>query len=253
MAPMRLAILADIHGNRLALDAVLADLAAQGGAGAIVDLGDCVSGPLWPAETARRLAGLRALTVRGNHDRAVALTAREAMGPSDAFAHDALSPEEREALGRLPMTLEVAPGVLACHGTPDRDETYLVETVRDGGIAPDAPDAVEGRLAGTGARIVLCGHSHRTELVRLPNGALIINPGSVGAPGYEDPAEPAHVSEAGSPHARYALLDLPDDAGAEPVVTFLAVPYDHEAAARRAEALGRPDWARALRTGFMSP
>jgi hypothetical protein len=35
-------------------------------------------------------------------------------------------------------------------------------------------------------------------------------------------------------------------------VTFLAVPYDNEAAARRAEELGQPDWARALRTGFMS-
>jgi predicted phosphodiesterase len=246
---MRLAILADIHGNRLALDAVLADLAATGGAGAIVDLGDCVSGPLWPAETAARLADLRAMTVRGNHDRTVATAAREAMGPSDALAYDALSPEAREALGRLPMTMEVAPGVLACHGTPHHDETYLIEAVRDGGIVPDAPDAVAGRLGGTSARVVLCGHSHRPGLMRLASGVTVLNPGSVGCPAYHDPTPPAHVSESGSPHARYAILELADDA--PPTVSFRGVAYDAEDAARRAQANGRPDWAHALRTGFM--
>jgi predicted phosphodiesterase len=251
---MRLAVLADIHGNVLALEAVLADLARRGGADRVVDLGDCVAGPLWPRETMERLEALGAMMVRGNHDRQVATLDPSAMGSSDRVAHAALSPEQRARLGALPMTLALAPGILACHATPAHDETYLVEAVSGGRLVRDHPAAIVRRLGDVGtARIVLCGHSHRTELVRLPNGALIINPGSVGAPGYEDPAEPAHVSEAGSPHARYALLDLPDDAGAEPVVTFLAVPYDHEAAARRAEALGRPDWARALRTGFMSP
>ncbi|CEJ09983.1 Calcineurin-like phosphoesterase superfamily domain protein [bacterium YEK0313] len=47
---MRLAVIADIHGNVLALDAVLADVAGRG-ADRIVNLGDCVSGPLWPRET----------------------------------------------------------------------------------------------------------------------------------------------------------------------------------------------------------
>ncbi|TIW76192.1 MAG: metallophosphoesterase, partial [Mesorhizobium sp.] len=48
---MRIAVLADIHGNLLALDAVLDDLNRRGGADVTVDLGDCVSGPLWPRET----------------------------------------------------------------------------------------------------------------------------------------------------------------------------------------------------------
>ena len=69
---MGIAVLADTHGNRLALDAVLIDLERRGGAERTVNLGDCVSGPLWPAETMERLATLDALTVLGNHDREVA-------------------------------------------------------------------------------------------------------------------------------------------------------------------------------------
>ena len=62
---MRVAVIADIHGNLLALEAVLADLKGRG-ADLVVDLGDCASGPLWPRETMERLHGLEALTVRGN-------------------------------------------------------------------------------------------------------------------------------------------------------------------------------------------
>ncbi|CAH2407389.1 hypothetical protein MES5069_60041 [Mesorhizobium escarrei] len=77
---MRIAVLADIHGNVLALDAVLDDLRQRGGADLVVNLGDCVSGPLWPRETMERLEALALPTVRGNHDRRVARdTADEAM------------------------------------------------------------------------------------------------------------------------------------------------------------------------------
>ncbi|CAH2405148.1 hypothetical protein MES4922_40086 [Mesorhizobium ventifaucium] len=69
---MRIAVLADIHGNVLALDAVLDDLRQRGGADLVVNLGDCVSGPLWPRETMERLEALALPTVRGNHDRRVA-------------------------------------------------------------------------------------------------------------------------------------------------------------------------------------
>jgi predicted phosphodiesterase len=65
---MRLAILADIHGNVLALEAVLTDLEHRR-VDEVVNLGDCVSGPLWPRETAQLLMRLDWRTVRGNHDR----------------------------------------------------------------------------------------------------------------------------------------------------------------------------------------
>lgn len=248
---MRIAVLADVHGNRLALDAVLADLERRGGAGRVVNLGDCVSGPLWPAETMGRLVALDCVAVRGNHDRIVAEGPPGAMVASDRFAFDALAPYQRAWLGALPATASAARGVLACHATPAHDETYLIEEVRDGRLVRGSAAAIAGRLGDVGPnRVVLCGHSHRPDLVRLPGGVLVLNPGSVGCPAYDDPSGPAaHVSEAGSPHARYALLGIGD--GEEPEVAFVAVPYASEDAARRAEANGRPDWARALRTGFV--
>lgn len=67
----RLALISDIHGNIRALEAVLADVKTRG-ADAIVNLGDCVTSPLWPRETCDLPESLSLSTVRGNHDRALA-------------------------------------------------------------------------------------------------------------------------------------------------------------------------------------
>ena len=245
---MRIAIIADVHGNLPALEAVLADLERRG-ADLIVDLGDCACGPLWPRETMERLSRLDALTVRGNHDRQVAELPPGEMGPSDRFALRELTKEQRAALGELPMTRFIAPGVLACHGTPARDDLYLIEEVVHGRLVRDTVDGISTRLGSAEAKIVLCGHSHRADLVRLANGALILNPGSVGSPAYDDAGPPAHVSEAGTPHARYAVLEESRKRGL--TVDFIAVTYPFEEAARRAAGNGRDEWAHALRTGFM--
>jgi hypothetical protein len=58
------------------------------------------------------------------------------------------------------------------------------------------------RLGPIDQRIVVLGHSHRPDLVRLPNGTTVVNPGSVGCPAYQDPTGQAHVSESGTPQAR---------------------------------------------------
>lgn len=247
---MRVAIIADIHGNILALEAVLADLAQRGGADLTVNLGDCVSGPLWPRETIERLEALGWPTVRGNHDRRVGKDPLDRMGRSDRYAHDALSADQRDRLAALPLTLAVAPSVLAFHARPDHDEKYFADSITDGRLVRAPLVAITRRLRSLepGLRVLLCGHSHRPELLRLPDGPMIFNPGSVGCPAYEDPAEPAHVSEQGSPHARYGLLDL-DAELAE--FSMIAVAYDHEAAAQRADENDRPEWAHALRTGLM--
>jgi predicted phosphodiesterase len=245
---MRVAVIADIHGNLLALEAVLADLKRRG-ADLIVDLGDCASGPLWPRETMERLAGLNALTVRGNHDRQVAELAPEELGASDCFAFGELTKHQRAALGELPMTRFVAPDILACHATPTRDDVYLIEEVEHGRLRRGAPDSIGKRLGAVKAGIVLCGHSHRPDLVRLQNGSMILNPGSVGGPAYDDTGPHAHVSESGSPHARYAFVEKRSKSS--PTIEFIAITYDFEEAARRAEKNGRNEWAHALRTGFM--
>ena len=77
----------------------------------------------------------------------------------------------------------------------------------------------------------------------------IVNPGSVGSPGYRDTHPFAHVIEAGTPDARYAILEL---AGGNWRVTFRHVPYDHAAMAALARQNGQPELASALATGWIS-
>ncbi|MGO4405342.1 metallophosphoesterase [Bosea sp. RAF48] len=250
---MRIAVLADIHGNVLALDAVLEDLRRRGGAELFVNLGDSVSGPLWPRETMERLQALNLPTVRGNHDRRVAAGPHDEMWASDLYARERLTAAQREVLFTQPLTLEIAPGVIAFHARPDDDEKYLADTVVNSQLVRAPLAAIRRRLKALdpGCRIALCGHSHRAELIRIPDGPIIFNPGSIGCPAYDDSTPPAHVSEQGSPHARYGIVTL-DGAGQPDLFEAIAVDYDHEAAARQAEHAGRPEWAHALRTGFMS-
>jgi predicted phosphodiesterase len=242
---MRLGVIADVHGNSLALEAVLADLARRGVTTAI-NLGDLVSGPLWPRETLDLLDRAGIPAVRGNHDRWVA---EGGEGRSDAFARAALDPAACAWLGALPRQAEPLPGVLAFHARPQDDNAYLLEDVRDGRLVPAAQEAVAARLGGVRAGLILCAHSHQAAIRALPDGRVVLNPGSVGCPAYDDPDRPAHVSETGAPFARYAVAEV---AGGRLVAAeFVALPYDHAAAAARAAAHGRPDWAHALATGTM--
>jgi predicted phosphodiesterase len=245
---MRIAVIADIHGNLLALEAVLAD-SARFAPDMMVDLGDCISGPLWPRETFEKLETLALPTVRGNHDRKVAGTSPESMWASDRIAYEALSSAQRAKLGAIPFTLEIAPGIKAFHASPLNDESYLLDMVSNGKVVRAPVAGIVEKLSGVEARLVLCAHSHRQELVTLPSGQTVVNPGSVGCPGYEDTRHPAHVMETGAPHARYAIIDVSD--GQLKDVTFRAVSYNHEAAALQALSFGAIGWAHALRTGFM--
>lgn len=241
------AVIADIHGNLPALEAVLADIAARGITD-IIDLGDCVSGPLWPAETCDRLMGLDAPTVRGNHDRWVADLPDEQLGLTDRYTRRALEQRHMSWLRGLPSQ-QAMPGILAVHGMPGDDNRYLLERVADCHLVMDTPAAIAARLGDT-PPLVLCGHSHLPRLVRLPDGPTVLNPGSVGCPAYQDPSGDPHVSEAASPHARYAIVRrIAATIGAE----LIAVEYDHRAASARAAALGRSDWAHALATGYAVP
>jgi predicted phosphodiesterase len=244
---MRLAVIADIHGNLPALEAVLADIAPRG-VDRIINLGDCVSGPLWPRETMELLDARGIPGVRGNHDRWLAETPRARMYPSDAFAFDRLTAAQVGALGALPPRIDLGDGVVGVHGTPRDDNEYLLEDIIDGRLAPAPPAAVVDRLGTLQAGLVLCAHSHQPRLVQARGGLQVLNPGSVGCPGYVDPTPPAHVSEAGSPHARYALLTRLE---ARWTVEFIAAAYDWDAASKRAAENGRDEWARALATGFV--
>lgn len=241
----RLAVLADIHGNADALAAVLADVAGQG-ADAVLVLGDHFSGPLAAHETWHLLGARDLLALRGNHDRYLIETPRQAMGLSDAAAHDDLPPEALAWIAGLAPVLHL-PGILACHGTPASDETYLLERITpEGGVAlRDLPE-VAAALEGGGTGLVLCAHSHLPSSLRLPDGRQVVNPGSVGCPAYTDDAPVPHVVASGFPDASYAVLT----AGARGwAVDLRRVPYDATRMIACARARGRPEWAEALATG----
>ena len=156
---MKIAVLADIHGNVAALDAVLADL-DQRKPDLVVDLGDRVSGPLWPRETMERLEGLNALAVRGNHDRQVSTLSPDAMGASDRYAFAELRSDQRKRLEELPLVLEPAPGVLAVPGRaavpiPSGEGKAALPDARGArGAAEGEPERAQARRAnrrGAGA------------------------------------------------------------------------------------------------------
>ena len=242
---VRLAVLSDIHGNLVALEAVLADLRGRA-PDLTVNLGDCATGPLWPLETMELLDGLALPTVRGNHDRWLAVAADDDPSASVRFTREVLGDARRHELAALPPTIAPCDGVLAVHGTPASDTDYLLEELVDGRLALARPATIEARLGDARASLVLCGHSHLAGIAGLPDGTVVLNPGSVGAPRYADNADPT-VAEAGSTHARYAIATR---RGGRWSVELHAVAYDRDRAVAQARRNGRPDWVRGfLREG----
>ena len=190
--------------------------------------------------------GLDLPTIRGNHERQVLTFALDRMGLSDKRARLTLRDDQLAWLAALPETLRLSDDVLLVHGTPDSDLMYFLESVTDQGVRPATLDEVAERAGGADAPLILCGHTHVPRAVRLADGRLIVNPGSVGLPAYDDDHPFPHVIENGSPHARYATVS--NESGSWEA-SFHMVAYDWEQAARDAEAHDRLDWINALRTG----
>jgi predicted phosphodiesterase len=236
---MRLAIIADVHGNLVALEAVLADLRERA-PDVVVNLGDSVTGPLWPSETFALLESLRLPTVRGNHDRWLTELSPEAMPRTVRSTYEALRPAQRAALHGFPTSVEIERGILAVHGTPASDVEYLLEEAVDGRLSLVTAGTLSERLGAVSAGLVLCGHSHLQHSALAPGNRLVVNPGSVGCPRYADNDEP-FIAEAGSPHARYAVATRRTGRWS---VEMVALDYDWSVVVERARANQREDWAR---------
>ena len=236
---MRFAVISDVHGNSLALDAVLDDIGRQG-VDAVFCLGDHVSGPVDPAGAAERLMALSGLSIRGNHDRWTIDLSLKGSGKIDAFARSQLSQTQLAWLAALPATAQHDDGVFLCHGTPVDDETPWLDQFYSGRTATLPNETQVADIAGAlDYELLLCGHTHIPRSVRLADGRVIVNPGSVGMQLVQ-----------GSPDARYAIIER---RAAGWHITLLAVPYDHEAAARLAAGNGFPQWAASLTGGWVGP
>lgn len=244
---MRIAIVADIHGNLPALEAVAADIKRQG-ADLIVNLGDSLSGPLLPLETAQYLMSAGWLSLAGNHERQVLTHSAEQRSASDEYTYSQLSDHELAWLRTQQPTHQLSEDVFLCHGTPTSDTHYFLDNAIEGGTRPASDSEIESRLAGVKANVVACGHTHIARSVRSRSGQLLCNPGSVGLPAYDDSYPVNHLVESGSPDARYAIIERLKVAWHACLYT---VPYDYEIVARLAEKRNRHEWAYALRTGYM--
>ena len=242
----RFAVVSDIHGNLPALEAVLADMAGRRVEG-VINLGDNLSGPLWPVETARVLMQQDWLNVQGNHDWNLLYKDPAALSLSDNYAYQVLDDSIRAWLKTLSASLTLPEGILAFHGIPAVENGYLLETTENGRVRLATPAEISQSLAGAAASLLLCGHSHTPRTVQH-KGMLIVNPGSLGCPAYVDNSGSAFVVETGSMHARYAVLEKRDTGW---LVELISIPYDYQKAADKARREDRSDWEIALRTGYM--
>lgn len=209
---MRVGVLSDVHANRVALEAVLADMPPVD---ALVCAGDVVGYNPWPADCVDRLIELSVPTVMGNHDRAVVertgfrfnRTARAGV----EHARDELDADAVEWLASLPTERLAFDGrVKLVHGHPDDPDRYTY------------PDSFSPRLLD-GEDVLVLGHTHVQHVERYAEG-IVLNPGSVGQP------------RDGDPRAAYAVLDL----SALDVETH-RVAYDVDAVKRAIAEAGLPD------------
>ncbi len=241
---MRYAILSDIHGNIWALEAVLED-ASRRAIDQFLNLGDILYGPLEPRKTFARLQSLDAVTIQGNQDREIYDAPPDTAHPTLRYILDDLSSAAVEWLRVLPKTA-VAGDIFACHGSPASDVAYLLEDVRQGFPIVREAEAIASDLRGIEKPLVVCGHTHHARVVRVDPDRIVVNPGSVGLPAYDDDQPNYHSVQSYSPHASYAIIE---NAGQQWHIALHKVGYPFEMAVEAARRRGRHDWAEWLGTG----
>lgn len=245
----RFAVIADIHSNADALKAVLADISNQR-IESIVNLGDHLSGPMAARETAELILANDMMSIRGNHDRWLVENTREDMISIDGAAFDQLEERHLNWLRSLPPTLWLSEDVLACHGTPKSDTTYWMERVsQPGDVVTGTLQEISDEASDIDASLFLCGHTHLPRRMDLPDGRIILNPGSVGCPGYIDDNPVRHVVQTGTSAACYAVVEKTAGGWAS---AFRHVPYDPSRMIELAKAADHPNWEKRLATGWVT-
>lgn len=247
---MRYLVLSDIHGNLQALEAVLADARAVGYDEVLV-LGDLVGYGADPEAVVTMTLALEPVAiVRGNHDRVAAgiTSASDFHDQARAaieWTRRAMAPATMRLVAELPEgPIDVAPGLMICHGAPFDEDHYIFEQ-RDAWRALNFAPRV-----GEPSMLCLFGHTHipaafgattRGVDVLLPDQdpeddargqrlpwdrgrGLLVNFGAVGQP------------RDGDPRAAYGLVDTTTRQ-----LVFRRVEYDIKTAQQRIRAAGLPD------------
>ena len=233
---MRIGIFADVHGNLAALDAVLAALAAEG-IDRLVCLGDVAAVGPQPREVVARLRQLDCPIVLGNADAWLLDPPAPGTGRDedaarieaiDRWCAEQLRPPDLAFLRTFRPTVEVPLGdgadLLCYHGSPRSYDDVITATTPDEELAP--------MLAGHRATVMAGGHWH-FQLLRRYEGAILLNPGSVGLAYDLLPGGEARVP----PRAEYALLS---SQGAALAIELRRLPYDRDATVRAMFERGMP-------------
>ncbi len=184
---MKVGLISDVHGNRVALETVLEDMPPIDG---LVCAGDVVGYNPWPADCVDELRDRDVPTVMGNHDAAVVEGTEfrfNAMAQAGVeHAREGLSDEQLAWVADLPLERTEYDGRLKLvHGHPDDPDRYTRYT---------RPSDFSARLLGDEDVLVL-GHTHVQHVEQYSEG-IVVNPGSVGQP------------RDGDPRAAYAVVDL---------------------------------------------
>jgi putative phosphoesterase len=219
---MRYAILADIHSNIHALDAVLADLATQPAVDEMIVNGDSINAGPAPRAVLERLYALNATVLMGNHEQYV-LQAAETLVNENGQYRPSWQPSywtleqcttaDLDYVRNLPRSI-VRGDVAIMHGAPDNLR---------GGVRHDTPDSqVSPSFLDIEQPVIITAHTH-VPFMRNWRGKQLVNPGSVGMPLDDNPA------------ASYCILNFSAESLA---VEFRRVAYDVAPVKQMAEEVG---------------
>jgi predicted phosphodiesterase len=226
------AVFSDVHGNRVALEAMLEDLERRP-ADQLVCLGDALQGGPQPLECAERIAELGCPVVLGNADAFVLTLDPEAEPATEEMLETARWSQERlgerglELIRGYEPTLKLELGagrtLFAFHGSPGSYNEILL---------PSTPeDVVRAALEGADADVVAGGHVHM-QWTRPISHKVLVNPGSVGLAYDHEQPEDDPLFE---PTAEYAVISERLE------IELRRVPFDPQAVVHAVEESGRPN------------
>ena len=239
MDPMtRTAVLSDVHGNGVALRAVLAELDDEGIERGIC-LGDVCQGGPEPEACVDLLAERGWPIVLGNAD-AFVLDPKQGEGSPEEiterqlavreWTYERLGSERRTAVAAYGATVDIEIGggrrLLGCHATPASFDPVVPPTASE--------DEFRTAFGGTAADVVACGHIHLPYLRRIGD-ALVLNPGSVGL-GYDHALDEASLRF--DPWAAWAVVG--SDATGRLGIELRRTPFDVDAVVAAHQSSGMP-------------
>jgi putative phosphoesterase len=204
---MRIAIISDIHGNLVAFEAILDDIAREG-VDRLICLGDVAAFGPQPEEVVARLREIGCPVVMGDADATLLSPDPPAtdelfrnLQEIDTWALARLSSADREYIASFEPTVSIAldgDATLLCyHGSP--------QSFKDPIRATTSEDELERMFAGFDAHMYAGGHTH-IQLLRRRGTSLVLNPGSVGLAYDRTPSPGANVRN--PPWGEYALLSV---------------------------------------------